>query len=231
MWVKSVCLALSLIILAGCQESWEADAPTSLAGGTGIMADGLLGEGRDAVASPRVLPTYGAKGVLSPYGSKGEAAAYEYATGYRIGAGDRLNVRVAGESDITGEYIVDPAGSVSIPFVRSVPVAGLTPQQVEKIVGTRLQNGYLRNPQVSVQLTTLRPFYILGEVNAAGNYAYQPGLTVQNAVAVAGGYGVRADKQDVLITRRNSTGTFTYKVPVTTQVYPGDIVYVRERWF
>jgi polysaccharide biosynthesis/export protein len=231
MLVRTFVWLFAAVILAGCQESWEADAPTSLAGGTGIMADGLLGEGRDAVASPRSLPTHGAHGVLAPYGAKGEAAAYEYGTGYRIGAGDRINVRVAGESDITGEYIVDPAGAVSIPYVKSVPVAGMTPLTVEQVITARLQNGYLRNPQVSVQLASLRPFYILGEVNSSGNYAYQAGITAQNAIALAGGYAPRADKQDVLITRRNSTGTFTYKVPVTTQIYPGDIVYVRERWF
>ncbi len=231
MVVRVAIPVLLCVVLAGCTETWEADAPTSLAGGTGVMADGLLGEGQDAIASPRVLPIHNEIGVLPPYGAKGEAAAYEYGTGYRIGAGDRLNVRVAGESDITGEYIVDPAGTVSIPYARSVPVAGLTPQHVERIVSSRLKNGYLRNPQVSVQLASLRPFYILGEVNSAGNFAYQPGMTVQNAIAVAGGYAVRADKQDVLITRRNSEGTATYKVPVTTQVYPGDIIYVRERWF
>ncbi len=224
-------LFFGAILLSGCQETWEADAPTSLAGGTGIMADGLLGEGRDAVASPQVLASRGKYGVLPPYGAKGEAAAYEFGAGYRIGAGDRINLRVAGESDITGEYIVDPAGSVSIPYARSIAVAGLTTGHVEQLVTSRLKNGYLRNPQVSVQLAALRPFYILGEVTSSGNYAYQPGITVQNAVALAGGYSARADKQDVLITRRNSTGTFTYKVPVTTQIYPGDIVYVRERWF
>jgi polysaccharide biosynthesis/export protein len=71
----------------------------------------------------------------------------------------------------------------------------------------------------------------MGEVTTAGSFAYQAGMTVQNAIAIAGGYNTRADKADVLITRRNAKGTQTYKVPVTTQVYPGDIVYVRERWF
>jgi polysaccharide biosynthesis/export protein len=231
MWVKFVLILAAGLALAGCEETWEREAPTSLAGGTGVMADGLLGEGQDAIASPRVLPTYGPRGVIQPYGAKGEAAAYEYATGYRIGAGDRINVRVAGETDITGEYIVDPAGTVSIPYARIIPVAGLTSQQVEGVVTTRLKSGFLRNPQVSVQLVQLRPFYILGEVNSSGNYGYQPGMTVQNAIAVAGGYAPRANKLDVLLTRRNSTGTATYKVPVTTQVYPGDIIYVRERWF
>jgi polysaccharide export outer membrane protein len=115
--------------------------------------------------------------------------------------------------------------------VRTLPVAGMTTERIEGLIATRLRQGYLRNPQVSVQVTTLRPFYILGEVTTAGSFAYQPGITVQNAIAIAGGYGPRADQNRVLITRKNATGTDTYKVPVTTQIYPGDIIYVRERWF
>ncbi len=195
------------------------------------MADGVLAEGPTAIASPVVLPTRGKYGVIQPYGAKGEAAAYEFSSGYRIGAGDRLSVRVAGEADITGEYAVDPSGLISMPYVTSVPVAGLTAQQVEKLITAKLKSGYLRSPQVSVQLIGMRPFYILGEVNTAGNFAYQPGMSVQNAVAIAGGYSPRASQNEVLLTRKNSHGTATYQVPVTTQVYPGDIIYVRERWF
>ena len=103
--------------------------------------------------------------------------------------------------------------------------------QIEQLILQRLRAGYLKDPQVSVQVTTLRPFYIMGEVTASGSFAYQPGITVQNAIAIAGGYGARADKNEVLLTRKDATGTHTSKVPVTTQVYPGDIVYVRERWF
>jgi len=120
---------------------------------------------------------------------------------------------------------------MSMPYVQTVNVAGMTSQQIERLIAKRLRDGYLREPVISVQVTTLRPFYILGEVNTAGSFAYQPGMTVQNAIAIAGGYGTRADQDKVLITRKTSRGTGTYKVPVTTQVYPGDIIYVRERWF
>ena len=124
-----------------------------------------------------------------------------------------------------------PSGQISMPYVQSVQVAGMTTAQIETARHPTARDGYLRDPQVSVQATSLRPFYILGEVNGSGSFAYQPGMTVQNAVAIAGGYGSRADQGDVLITRKNIKGTTTYKVPVTTQIYPGDVVYVRERWF
>jgi polysaccharide export outer membrane protein len=196
-----------------------------------VTVDGEILEGEAAVASVAELPVKNEHGVLDPYGSKGKPAAYEFASGYRVGAGDRLTIRVAGEADLTADYLVDGAGSISMPYVQTVPVAGLTTPAIEKLITSRLRSGYLRDPQVSVQVTTTRPFYILGEVNTAGSFSYQPGMTVQNAIAIAGGYSSRADQRKVMITRKSSEGTATYKVPVTTQVYPGDIIYVRERWF
>ena len=83
----------------------------------------------------------------------------------------------------------------------------------------------------SVQLLAARPFFILGQVNQAGGFPYQTGMTVQNAIAIAGGYTPRADEGAVLITRKSADGTRTFKVPVTTYVYPGDTIYIRERWF
>lgn len=227
------CLACLMILatLTGCSRSWEAQRPSSPPGGTGVMVDGAIVEGEDAVSSISRLPVRSANGAVDPYGAQGKAAAYEYDTGYRVGAGDRLTIRVAGEPDLTADYLIDGSGNISMPFVKTIAVAGMTTVQVENLIAARLRNGYLRAPQVSVQVTTLRPFYILGEVTTSGSFAYQPGITVQNAIAIAGGYNTRANQDYVLITRKNATGTATHKAPVTTQVYPGDIIYVRERWF
>lgn len=195
------------------------------------MADNSLASGTEAVSSVSELPTHNGTGPIPPYAHQGEAAAYEFANGYRVGAGDRLAIRVAGEQDLTGEYVVDATGVLSMPYVQSVPVAGLNTGQIENLIVARLKAGFLRDPKVSVQAVTLRPFYIMGEVTTGGSFAYQPGMTVQNAIAIAGGFGPRAEQTQVLITRKNATGTATFKVPVTTQVYPGDIIFVRERWF
>ncbi len=222
-------LLIVVLALGGCTQSWEnASSPP---GGTGITRNGDVAEGEMAVASVKELPTRNTSGTVEPYGTKGKAAAYEYSTGYRVGAGDRLTIRVAGEPDLTADYLVDGAGNISMPYVQSLNVGGSTTPGIEAMIAQRLRSGYLRNPEVSVQVTTLRPFYILGEVNAAGSFAYQPGITVQNAIAIAGGYSPRADHRKVLITRKSADGTNTYKVPVTTQIYPGDIIYIRERWF
>jgi polysaccharide export outer membrane protein len=222
---------LLVILLTACSNAWERNPPESATGGTGIMADGMLAQGPAAVSSTSQLPASNRHGIQPPFGAKGTAAAYEYETGYRLGAGDRLTVRVAGEEDLTNDYLVDGSGNISMPYIQTVHVAGLSAPETEKLLASRLRAGYLRNPSVSVQVTTSRPFFILGEVNTAGSFPYQANMTVQNAVALAGGYSPRGNQGDVLITRRNVEGTQTFKVPVTTQVYPGDVVFVRERWF
>jgi polysaccharide biosynthesis/export protein len=229
--MRHVALIILSFALSGCAETWEARAPSAPPGGTGIMADDSVASGPLAVSSISQLPAGNKIGAVPPFATQGEAAAYEFGSGYRVGAGDRLAVKVAGESELTGEYLVDATGVFSMPYVQSVPVAGLNTGQIEKLITRKLRDGYLRDPKVSVQAINLRPFYIMGEVGSAGSFPYQPGITVQNAIAIAGGYSARADKDMVLITRKTAKGTSTYRVPVTTQVYPGDIVYVRERWF
>jgi len=224
-------LIIAAIALTGCSRTWDEARPSSPPGGTGVTVSGEVEEGAAAVSSISQLPSRNGTGPVEPYGTTGKAAAYEFGTGYRVGAGDRLTVRVAGEPELTADYVVDASGNISMPYVQTVNVAGMTSHQIEQMITQRLRKGYLRDPKVSAQVTALRPFYILGEVNTAGSFAYQPGITVQNAIAIAGGYSARADQAKVLITRKTSQGTDTYKVPVTTQVYPGDIIYVRERWF
>ncbi|WP_162914326.1 polysaccharide biosynthesis/export family protein [Taklimakanibacter lacteus] len=229
--MRFIILAVLPFFLSACAETWDADPPTAATGGMGVMADGTVAQGPGAVASVTELASSTPEGIQPPYGAAGSAAAYEYDTGYRIGAGDRLTIRVAGEADLTNDYLVDGSGNISMPYIKTTYVGGMSAPEVEKLVATRLRNGFLRNPSVSVQVTTLRPFFILGEVNTAGSFPYQPGMTVQNAIAIAGGYSPRAHQGPVLITRKNVEGTETHKAPVTTQVYPGDVIYVRERWF
>jgi polysaccharide biosynthesis/export protein len=229
--MRIVALVFVSCLLSACADAWETNVPSAPPGGTGIMADDSIASGPDAVSSISQLPAANQIGATPPFATQGEAAAYEYGSGYRVGAGDKLAIRVVGEQDLTGEFLVDATGVLSLPYVQSVPVAGLNTGQIERLIEQKLKAGYLRNPKVSVQAISLRPFYIMGEVTTGGSFAYQPGMTVQNAIAIAGGYGARADKAQVLLTRRTANGTNTYKVPVTTQVYPGDVVYVRERWF
>ena len=224
-------LLVAALALSGCVTDGDDHGPSAVAGGIGLGLNGHVAQGPGNVLSVGVLPVSNAVGPVAPYSGRGESAAYEYSSGYRVGSGDKLAIRVAGEADLSGEFPVDASGAISMPYVQSVIVAGMTTEQIESMITTRLRNGYLRDPRVSVQAVAMRPFYILGEVTTAGSYPYQPGLMVQQAIAVAAGFGPRADKSVVLLTRRDVRGTVTTKVPLATQVYPGDIIYVRERWF
>ena len=228
---RFVVLLISAVFLSACSNSWESQPPETAPGGVGLMGDGTLGEGPGAVASVTTAPTANSAGVTPPFGSSGTATAYEFGNGYRIGAGDRLTVKVMGQAELTSDYLVDGAGKISMPLIGTTRVAGLTAERAARLIARKLRKGYLRKPAVSVQVSNPRPFFILGEVNQAGSFSYQPGMTVQNAIAIASGYNARANHGAVLLTRKSAKGTITRKVPVTTQLYPGDIVFVRERWF
>ena len=148
-----------------------------------------------------------------------------------LASGDKLKVTVFGEESLTGDYEIDVNGNLSMPLAGTVQAAGLTKVQLEQRLAGKLSGGYLKNPRVTVEVTTFRPFYILGEVERPGEYPYRPGLNIMSAIAVAGGNTYRASRSKVYI-QRNGTGSFQ-EVPFgpSIQVYPGDLVKVPERYF
>ncbi len=230
--MRFIFVLVSALFLSACTQTWEQSQPGALPGGVALNRDGTISEGPIATSSVNTTRrnTYNGK-ILPPFGSQGTAAAYEHRTGYIIGAGDRLTIRVVGQPDLTGNYIVDGSGLISFPLINSVKVGGLTAPRARARIAARLRQGFLRRPSVSVETTNMRPFFILGEVTRAGNFPYQAGMTVQNAIAIAGGYSARANQGAVMLTRKDASGTKTIKVPVTTQIHPGDIIFIRERWF
>jgi polysaccharide export outer membrane protein len=153
------------------------------------------------------------------------------ANDYRVGVGDRLKVIVFGEEDLSGEFSVDARGNLSLPLIQSTPVAGLTTREVERAIGNRLQPEFLKNPRVSVEVINYRPIYVLGEVRAPGSFPYVSGMTVINAIALAGGYTYRAKKSGVRIVRANDTLGKKVRAREATRLNPGDVVEVPERFF
>lgn len=149
----------------------------------------------------------------------------------RLAAGDKVKVTVFGEESLTGEYQIDAGGNLSMPLAGTVPASGLTQSELERRLAGKLSSGFLKNPRVTVEVTSFRPFYILGEVERPGEYPYRPGLTIMSAIAVAGGNTYRASRSKVYI-QRNGAGSFQ-EVPFgpAIQVYPGDIIKVPERYF
>ena len=154
-----------------------------------------------------------------------------YDAPYLLDAGDRLRIQVFGQEGLTNSYIVDAAGNVSITLIGTVPARGITTVDLAAPIAERLRNGYIRNPHVSVEVEAYRPFFILGEVNAPGQYPYVANMTVEAAVAIAGGFAPRANKGDMLIGRNYNGEVMRGRVPPDFPLRPGDTITVRERWF
>lgn len=150
---------------------------------------------------------------------------------YRVGSGDNLRVTVFGEEDLSGEFSVDGSGFFSLPLIGEVRAGGLTVREVEQTIVKRLKPDYLKNPSVSVAVLNYRPFYIIGEVQKPGSYAYVSGMKVVNAIALAGGYTYRARENKVLITRAGGAERKKQRANHDTAVLPGDVIEVPERFF
>ncbi len=150
---------------------------------------------------------------------------------YRVGSGDNLRVTVFGEQDLSGEFSVDGSGFFSLPLIGEVRAGGLTVREVERAIVKRLKPDYLKNPSVSVAVLNYRPFYIIGEVQKPGSYAYVSGMKVVNAIALAGGYTYRARENRVLITRTRGAERKKQRANHDTAVLPGDVIEVPERFF
>jgi protein involved in polysaccharide export with SLBB domain len=146
-------------------------------------------------------------------------------------AGEKIKVTVFGEDRLTGEYEIDPAGFVSLPLAGTVKAAGLTKPQLEQELSKKFRGEYLRNPKVTVDVSTFRPFYILGEVAKPGEYPYKSGLNVMSAMALAGGATYRASRGAVMIQHAGDNGFREYPMSPTIPVRPGDLVRVPERYF
>jgi polysaccharide export outer membrane protein len=150
---------------------------------------------------------------------------------YTLDSGDKLRIVVFGQDAISNNYTVDAQGSVMLPLVGSVHARGLTTVQLGNAIATRLKQGFIREPNVAVEIETYRPFFVLGEVTFPGQYPYVPNMTAENAVAIAGGFTPRAYHGTITITRKVQGVPIKTKLPLPCPVYPGDTIEVSERWF
>jgi len=150
---------------------------------------------------------------------------------YLLDSGDAVRVFIYGQPNLSHVYPVDGAGFISVPLIGAVRARGLTTYRLAEQIASGLKVNFVRDPQVSVEMASTRPFYILGEVKTAGQYPFEPGMTIEAAVAVAGGFGPRASEREVKITRRIDGQMAEMHMPTTEAVRPGDTIYVEERWF
>jgi polysaccharide export outer membrane protein len=150
---------------------------------------------------------------------------------YRLDSGDRLRIQVYGQDGLTNSYTVDAGGNINFALVGQVPARGSTPAELARAIAARLRQGYIRAPHVTAEIEAYRPFFILGEVTAPGQYPYVAHMTAETAIAIAGGYSPRARKSQIQITRPSNGEIAIATVPVNAPILPGDTITVQERWF
>ena len=150
---------------------------------------------------------------------------------YTLDSGDRLRIVVFGQDALSNNYTVDAQGQVTLPLAGAIEARGLTTAQLSSAIAGRLKSGYVRDPSVAVEIETYRPFFVLGEVTFPGQYPYVPNMTVENAIAIAGGFTPRASKDKVAITRKIQGVPTRSTLPLRSPIRPGDTVEISERWY
>jgi polysaccharide export outer membrane protein len=230
--------------LSGCMHT---TGPVAMAQPQGDLDSLAYGQSSNPAASSGVADSGGAISALrrsfaaaprSSYPPAPAPSSYAAApmpaardTAYRLDAGDRLRVVVYGQEGLTNSYAIDAGGSITMPLIGSVPARGRTPAGLAADIAARLRRGFIREPSVAVEIESYRPFFILGEVAAPGQYPYVPNMSVESAVAIAGGFSPRARRDSVTLTHDDGAGSMRVVVPLGTAVSPGDTVLVGDRWF
>jgi polysaccharide export outer membrane protein len=151
---------------------------------------------------------------------------------YRLGAGDQIRVLVFEQATLSNVYTVDASGKISVPLVGTIKASNRTTRQLEAdIAGQLKERDLVTDPKVAVEVAAYRPFSILGEVRNPGRFPYAPGMTIESAIALAGGYTIHADKDQVRVTRRMGNEAVTETLPPSNTFAAGDTITVRERWY
>ena len=150
---------------------------------------------------------------------------------YTLDAGDKLRVVVFGQEGLSNSYAVDASGHITMPLIGAVQARERTTEGLSRAIAEKLKNGYIREPHVAVEIDAYRPFFILGEVTAPGQYPYVANMTAETAVAIAGGFTPRADKRKITLTRTVEGLPYRGPAPLTFPLRPGDTIVVPERWF
>jgi polysaccharide export outer membrane protein len=168
--------------------------------------------------------------VLRQPGAKLPALPAARGGAYRLGPGDTVTIRVYDQPQLTGDYPVDDSGNIDIPLLGLITAAGQTTAGVADMIAAALRaKNLILAPSVTVEITHFRPFYILGEVNAPGQYPYRPGMTVLTAISIAGGFTYRAVQDYVGVTRDTGSVAVQYRAGTFAMAAPGDVITVFER--
>jgi protein involved in polysaccharide export with SLBB domain len=159
------------------------------------------------------------------------SSSAETLSDYQLGSGDRIQIQVFDEADLSMEVRLSDAGTISYPFLGEVSVSGNTVSQLEAQIVGGLKGDYLVDPKVNVAVVEYRPFYINGEVEEPGGYPYQPGLTLRKAIALAGGFTERASKSKINVLSEGAADGRQRQIAMDVTLKPGDIVTVEQSFF
>ena len=157
----------------------------------------------------------------------GSQSALEYA--YKLGPGDQIFINVFGEDDLSMDFMLNDSGTLNYPFLGELKVEGLSVVELERLLTRGLKGSFLVDPDVTVSIKQYRPFYLNGEVGAPGGVPYQPGLTLERAISLGGGFTYRAAKNKVMVLRAADPNAVAQPIKPNDPVYPGDLIIVSER--
>ena len=228
---RFVVLGLALALAsAGCMRmppprGAEAPPPAASAAAASV---GPMAAAHATLPPPVAAPQV----VMGPNPADAMAAAEPVGVpAYMLDAGDKLRVVVFGQDGLSNSYAVDAAGNITMPLIGAVSARAQTTSGLSQSIASKLRNGYIREPHVAVEIEAYRPFFILGEVTAPGQYPYVANMTAETAIAIAGGFSPRAYKGTVQVSRTVDGQPYRGKVPLAFQLRPGDTILVSERWF
>jgi polysaccharide export outer membrane protein len=168
-------------------------------------------------------------------------------SGYHLGAGDVISISVYDEADLSLEVRIGLSGQISYPLLGDVVVSGLTPKLLEQKLTRGLKGPYLIAPSVNVSIIEYRPFYVIGEVKKPGSYPFHPGLTVDKAISISGGFTERASKgsiyvihddrqsrdkqEDSLEGEEQDERAEKEQVELYDVIQPGDVITIEQSFF
>lgn len=191
----------------------------------------LFARSRSHMALAIVLTATAVLGGCSAYSPAPKGFQEATIQPYRLDSGDRLRISVFEQPGLSNTYTVDQAGYISFPLVGQVAARGQTMVALEGGIAAKLKQGYLRDPDVTIEMDRYRPVFVMGEVGRPGQYSYVPGMTAQNAIAIAGGFTPRGNQRDIDVTRKINGRSITGRTSISSAVLAGDTIYVRERLF
>jgi len=215
----------------GLLTCFNQGAPSAYPAGPGYAYQAAPRYAYPAAAAPAASPAPLYSSAATPAPAPVPAPAISAQSPYTLDSGDRLRIVVFGQDGLTNSYLVDASGHIAMPLIGSVMAKGETTDQLSARLAEKLRDGFIREPHVAVEVEAYRPFFILGEVTAPGQYPYVANMTAETAVAIAGGFAPRAVRQSVVLIRNYNGQQMRMTVPLSYPLRPGDTINIQERWF